>query len=491
MMTHQRVGREYLRVSVDKTGRQRSTTEQHTDNARAAAERGIQLAEAYVDLGSASRYARRGREGFTALLDDLEHDRFAADLLVLWESSRGSRRVGEWVQLIELCEDRHVRIFVTTHGREYDPANPRDRRSLLEDAVDSEYESAKIATRVKRSVVAAAAKGRPHGRPPFGYERRYDPRTGELVSQDPHPVQAPVVQELFRRVAAGHSIRGILKDWSARGVERRPGVPFTPAAVHWMLRNQAYAGVRVHAADRGVPVRTPGAWPALVSVDTWHAVQALLSQPGRRVPYRPSAAVHLLSMIAQCEPCGGVLSVRVMDGVSRYRCHARGCVMVWQAELDQLAETAMLGYLSEPGLRERLTAGAPGAGEWAQVRGEVAAIRAELDELAAEVGAGRLSPRLAAVAEPGIRERLAAAEQREAVLATPSPLLGMLPAGVDVGSWWELAPISTRRAVARVLLGDRGLMGTLRVTRTATPGPVRCPVSRRVRWGHEVANGSC
>ena len=52
--------------------------------------------------------------------------------MMSWESSRGSRRVGEWVNLLELCEQRSVSIHVVTRNRTYDPANGRDRRSLLE-----------------------------------------------------------------------------------------------------------------------------------------------------------------------------------------------------------------------------------------------------------------------------------------------------------------------------------------------------------------------
>jgi site-specific DNA recombinase len=39
------------------------------------------------------------------------------------------------MRLLELCEQRSVSIFVTTHGRCYEPGNGRDRCSLLEDAV--------------------------------------------------------------------------------------------------------------------------------------------------------------------------------------------------------------------------------------------------------------------------------------------------------------------------------------------------------------------
>lgn len=94
------------------------------------------------------------------------------------KSSRGSRSVGEWVSLLELCERRSVRIHVVTHNRTYDPANGRDRRSLLEDAVDGEYESSKISTRSRRAAAANAAAGRPFGRIPYGYRRVFDPQPG-------------------------------------------------------------------------------------------------------------------------------------------------------------------------------------------------------------------------------------------------------------------------------------------------------------------------
>jgi DNA invertase Pin-like site-specific DNA recombinase len=159
-------GREYLRVSFDRSGRERSTTEQHAENEYAAVRRGVELLQPpYVDQSiSASRYTTKVRGDFLRLIDDLKEGRFGAEELWLWESSRGSRKVGEWVELIELCELRAVKIYVTTHDRLYDPANPRDRRSLLEDAVDSEYESAKISLRARRAQAAAAAEGRPNGR---------------------------------------------------------------------------------------------------------------------------------------------------------------------------------------------------------------------------------------------------------------------------------------------------------------------------------------
>lgn len=81
--------------------------------------------------------------------------------------------------------------------------------SLLEDAVDSEYESAKISARSKRAAAANAAAGRPHGHVPYGYRRVYDPVTRRLVAQEPEPGEATVIGELFERLEAGHSLRSI------------------------------------------------------------------------------------------------------------------------------------------------------------------------------------------------------------------------------------------------------------------------------------------
>ncbi|MEU8866922.1 recombinase family protein [Streptomyces umbrinus] len=75
--------REYLRVSVDKSGTERSPEEQHAEHAETAAELGIALGRPYKDIGSASRYAKKARDDFQRLMSDLRNDTFGADLLWL------------------------------------------------------------------------------------------------------------------------------------------------------------------------------------------------------------------------------------------------------------------------------------------------------------------------------------------------------------------------------------------------------------------------
>lgn len=95
--------RECPRVSA---AGERSIPEQRQDNKRAADREGFVLGMPYQDQESASRYATKARDGYDRLMGELTSGQFGAEVLMLWESSRGSRRVGEWVTLIELREDR-------------------------------------------------------------------------------------------------------------------------------------------------------------------------------------------------------------------------------------------------------------------------------------------------------------------------------------------------------------------------------------------------
>jgi DNA invertase Pin-like site-specific DNA recombinase len=486
-------GREYLPVSMDRSGRQRSIDEQHNENQQAADNRGVILAEPYEDKSiSASRYSTKARDGFGQLLTDLEHGRFRADELWLWESSRGSRKVGEWVTLIELCEQEGVRIHVVTHGRTYDPGNSRDRRSLLEDAVDSEFESGKISARLKRAAAANAAAGKPHGRAPYGYCRRYDGRTKKLIAQEGDPIEAPVIRELFERIKSGHSLRSIARDWEARGIRTRTDKIFTPQHLRVLATTAAYAGLRVHDTNghRGSHSPQPGApgvqvvkatWDALVTESTYRAVQRILTDP-KRTTTRPGRAKHLLSNIAVCDVCDGAIFVSFRSGQTTYQCR-KGCVRVQKEDIEQFAEEVILHYLARPDVHQAVKRAETDSDALQAVRDELAAARARLAELADAAAAGTISIATVARAEPQILATIGALERREAELSTPSALHGFITPGANVARRWHAAPMSTRREIARLLLMP-DMLGELRVTPRPPgwPGGRHVPAASRVVW---------
>jgi DNA invertase Pin-like site-specific DNA recombinase len=491
-------GREYNRVSHDKSGRLRSVDEQHADNVRAAEHRRVILAQPYQELEavSASRYTKHTRDEFDRMVSDIRAGRFGADELWLWEVSRGSRDVTEWDALLSACQRRGVHIFVTSHNRLYDPAVPRDRRSLLEEAVDSDYESGKISERVRRANAANAEAGRPHGKAPYGYARRYDPLTRKLAEQHPHPSEAPIVRELFERLESGDTLSGIARDFAARGIEKRSGGPFSQQHLRDMALMGTYAGLRLHdplghRAGRshtrpgGTCQIVEGTWEGLISVETYWTVHKILTDP-KRVTTRPGGARHLLSMIARCDVCGGVLTVnctKVPDG--QYRC-PRGHVLLPRVEFEELAVTAILAYLStEENLEPIMADRAKGNDRLAEINAELAAVGTQLADLEAALVEGKISPELAGRAETRLQARIEDLD-RERRTADPDMPVGMAllmsPVEIDRAQVWAGLPIGAKREVARFLLAPEW-MGELRVARKP-PGSsrVRLPVADRIVW---------
>lgn len=472
--------REYLRVSADKTGRGASVAQQHEKNQRAAERAAWRLLEPYrePEAVSASRYSKRAREAFASLLDDIESGAFGASVLILWEASRGSRRTGEWVDLIDACAGAGVLIHVTTHGRTYDPTNSRDRRTLLEDAIDSEYESAKLSDRVTRAMAANAQGGRPHGQIPWGFRRIYDERSGALVRQEPDPATAPLVAELFDRVRAGDSLRSIERDWAQRGIENKSGRPFGSAHLRSLLDIRAYVGDRVHK-----DTVHPDAWEAIVTRETWQAVRSILSNPARRTS-RPGRGKYQVSMLARCGICEGPMVGSPTTEARRravpvYRCQANH-VVVGLAALDEYVRDVVAAYLARPDVHAALTAASVNNADLQRARDNVAVLRGELDDLYARGAAGTITPGGVAAMEPGIIQRLEAAQRALDGLQTPSALSGIFG---DRSPGVVLRSLTTERLRAvYALVCTPELLGVPFVLRSARKGPDQPPVHERVEW---------
>lgn len=471
---------------------------------RAVAE-GWAIRGTYRDGVSASRYATKQRIDWPKLLTALELP--DVNVLWLWETSRGDRNLTSWSAMLDRCREHDVRIHVETHGRLYDLSRGRDWRTLAEDGVANAAASSDTSDRTRRDMADAAGKGRPHGRVPYGYRRRYEqgPRGPVLVAQEPHTEadqladieagkadytegggESAVVVELYERVDVGHSFRGIANDFEARGIRRRDGKVFSPTYLRDVVLRDLYRGKRVHVTGRRSGRRQPGddaeitdgSWPELIPEALWQRVFRKITDPSRKTR-RPGRAKHLLSLIVGCDRCSSLVIATYKRGPRQYHCREKGCVAIDADELDLLATEAIITYLSRPDIVELLAIDDKADGELARARDVVAAIRAELDELADQVGRGEKKPGWAVRAEPQIQARLDVAEARAAELTRPS--LPIAP-GAGVRERWEAAPISARREVARAVLSPE-LLGELRVTRTPTRG-VKAPAQDRVTWRH-------
>ncbi|MGW5123025.1 recombinase family protein [Streptomyces sp. NPDC004069] len=479
------VARDYRRLSDRKGGT--SIKRQGSDNRTAAEENGWTLGEPYIDDGlSASKYARKRRDDFEQLVADLRSgptgrdSRFGADILMLWESSRGSRKVGEWVSFIELCEAKQVRIWVTTHERLYDPANGRDRKALIDDAVDSEYESYKTHKRVIGTAADDARDGRPYGEAPYGLMAVYDQRTGKLVDWVEDPDRSKPVRELFRRLERGEAIAAIERKFAEDGYLNKSGRPFTGQHLRDMAERHSYTGLRSHKGKT-----YEGTWKGIIPRKQFWTVQAILDDPARKT-YRGGGARHELTAGLTCGKCGGLFRVLPHPGRrTGYQCKA-GCMLIEKAPIDDFIIGTpdepgyLMEYLARDDIYDLLAAPEADDPEVQQVRTDLAAERAELKRME------RAEPdTLEAVQVLGrsIRKkrlRVQELEDRERELTLPPVVLSMIRPGVDVWETWAATPISARRQIVRIILSPQ-FLGRPVVLPAARPGPNQDVVGR-LHW---------
>jgi site-specific DNA recombinase len=446
MLTQARAG-VYERVSRAHDRNARSIEEQNADNRRSCEREEWTIARTFQDPNlSASRFTTRERPAYKALLAAIRDDEL--DVVVLWESSRGGRELEAWAGFLNACRKHRVKVHVTSHGRTYDLSVGRDWRSLAEDGVDSGYESEKTSERALRSRAASAVNGRPHGLAPYGYRRKYSELTRELIGQEPDPETAPVVEDIIFRVAGGEPIEAVTRDLNARGTPSPRGGQWTHATVRWICMNITYVGKRKH---NGGPL-LDGNWPPVSARPDfeqifWSGV-SLLGAESRKLT-RPGRARWLLSFVATCAKCGGVVAARETRDQMRYVCRDHGCFYITMDDVDDLVKRYVVGRLSQPGTYDKIAATDDRA--VLSARAEAARLRGELADWEAAAIAGTVTPASFGKIEAGLLARIQEQEAAAMTASVPSALRDLLTPGADIAAKWTAMEIPARKDVLRSL----------------------------------------
>jgi site-specific DNA recombinase len=436
----------YLRKSTKDAGR--SVDRQLADLQEAAQAQDLTIGSTFCDPDfSASRYRRRDRPDFAALLEHLRSGN--CQVLGLWEASRGSRDLTEWSSLLDLCRKRKIKIWVRTHDRVYDLSHRRDWRTLADEGVNAADESEQLSDRVCSGKRAAARAGRPAGRLQYGYTRQYDAR-GKLIAQVEHPAEAPIVREMVARIVKGDTLTVIAADLNRRGITMPGGSPWRGSLVRQLVLRPAYIGRRIHhGEDIG-----PATWPALVDAGQWQRMKVILTRPDRRSTTRGTALTHWMSNVALCGGCRRTrltLNTGGTSGRLRYCCDYRaGCgkVFVAAAALEAAIEQAVLGRLDSPDALEVFRA-KPDDAALRRAEDQVAQLQDRLDAHYAEAARGKLSARGISIIEGQLLPEIQRAEAEVDRLSAP-----VLPAeldAIDVAEKWSGYTPKIKRAWVRAL----------------------------------------
>lgn len=267
-----------------------------------AARAGWVVVGEYIDDGvSASAGNLERRAGLLRLLADAEAGAF--DVVVTYDDDRLTRsdRLRERGYILGSLQESRIKIAAVTKGSIIDMDTDEGDMTVSLGGLQSSSWLRKHKARVKAGKARAIAEGRkPAGPTPWGLA--YDRAAGRW---SPHPVNAPIVVEMFERVAGHESCEAIAADLEARGIARPRGGLWARERVYAIVRSRTYVGE--WTADRRQRLVVPV--PALVTEDLWQRAQAALVSHGRR-GLRRVKHIYLLEGLAVCGACGGRIGIR-------------------------------------------------------------------------------------------------------------------------------------------------------------------------------------
>jgi site-specific DNA recombinase len=459
----------YCRISSDPRGLALGVARQEEDCRKAAESLKWRVSGVYVD-NDVSAFTGRRRPEYERMLDDIKAGRVNA--VVVWDLDRLTRRPIELETFMEIAERYDVAL--KNIGGDTDLSTRQGRMmARIKGAVARESSEA-TRDRVKRANEQIAATGKipPGGRRPFGYQRG-----GMTINED----EAATVRELARRILAGEGCNALANDLNRRGiVTSSAGRQWTHSLVKRLMTSPRIAGLRVLLGQ----IVAEGEWPAILTRDTWEAVQAELGgrAPAEKPVARPTR--YLLTGIAVCgrDGCGSPVGIRRIHGKPRYACTRHGCygVVREMTAVDTFIKGAVLGRLADPRIRAVAAPVPGGVGE------ELMALEARRRQIIAELGDNdALSVELAKAAVTRIDDRLRGLRARAAAARTAHVLDGMH--GLTAADW-DALPLDRRRAIVRALF-EITLLPAGRNTRVFKPesiGLVRrslLPVADRADTG--------
>ena len=419
----------------------RSIGQQNTGNREACDRYGWSIEDVYPDPGlSASRFAGAkggaNREQYKRMLADMAAGRL--DVLVIWETSRVSRELENGAELLNTAQRTGTMIYVTSHDRIYNVANARDRRSLAEDLVDSEYEAGKISVRIKRGKEASRLAGRPQGKPIYGTRRVFDPQTRQWVRDEADPDTAPVIARIKKLAGDGVSYEKIAAALNGDGIASPGGVAWNAPSVLRIAASPVYGKM------------------GIIELDPEDDTRALLrAMDAGRKGERPARQKYRYTGVMRCAVCQQPLRASPRGEICYYGCPG-GHVYVDMVKADEYIDASAIARLCLPDLADLITRSDAGTANAAAAQDAIAARgKLKIAEATASYNADRLGiDTLEAITkewEPKIR----AAEKSAAKLRMPSALVGLPDSDPEVVEQrWSALTTSARKAATRALMPD-------------------------------------
>ena len=310
-----------------------------------AESQGWEFLEAHVYIDEALAGSGADRPGFSKLLEASFSVPKPFDIVLLDDTSRLSRDLGDAMHVFKRLDFRGIRIVAVSQG--IDTQN--DQAEVLmtvHGLVDSLYIK-ELSKKTHRGLEGRALQGFHTGGRCFGYANIATPKGVRLQINE---AEAVVVRSIFQMAADGISLRGIAKTLNAQKISpARPRAgkryaTWCPSAIRAMLRRELYAGMIIWNKSRFV--KQPGTnkrlrrsrpqsdWRSLkddslriIDQVLWERVQARLVEVREAFGHvglrRGANMAYLLTGFLRCGTCGAnmvIVTGRGKQGHSSYGC---------------------------------------------------------------------------------------------------------------------------------------------------------------------------
>lgn len=318
---------------------------------------GHSIVSTYVDMAMSG--TNMERPDFQRMLDAAKSGQF--DCVVVYDISRASRDVGDWMGFRKLMLSLNVDVLSTTE-RLGAIDNPNDFLTELLTAGLGQHMVLQTRQKSIAGVTQRAKQGQfLGGTPPLGY----DIKDGKYIV---NPTEAEYIRTIFKLYAKGKSYNDIL--FALNGAKGKKGKPLGKNSLNSILKNERYIGTytwnkrkvklfRRWAGGKLNPdcVRLEGQIPSIIDTDTWEKVQKRMNDNKRKAANKAKRD-YLLSGLIECEKCGsayvGHTSTNTKGYETRYyvcgnKYRTRGCDAknISANEIETFAVAQLQAYLLE------------------------------------------------------------------------------------------------------------------------------------------------
>ena len=264
----------------------------------------------FVDAAESARTANRPEFQCMIALARKKPPQFEG--ILVWKLSRFARNREDSILYKSLLRKQGVQVVSLSEPVDESPAG-----RLLEGVIEviDEFYSANLAQDALRGMRENASRGYCNGgTAPYGY-RQERVRVGSQMKSKLtlEAREAPIVKRMFDLCLNGLGLLEIAKTVNQEGVCTRGGNPWNKTVVHYMLKNEAYAGTLLFNKAKTKQVGQSGgegciriehAHPAIVPPDAFLRVQVLLHERSPKVIHpRLLTSDYLLSGLAYCGFC--------------------------------------------------------------------------------------------------------------------------------------------------------------------------------------------